>query len=753
MVDASGEIMSVPLSCSTEEQRLAALAAYQLMDTPPEAEFEEIGFLAASFFRTPVALVSLVDRDRQFFKAVVGDNYPRETPRGMSFCNFAVLSRATVVIEDATRDPRVADNPLVTGAPGIRFYAGAPLITPDGHAVGTVCAIDLKPHFDVSANDIKALQHLATQTMRQMELRRLKRIEDVARRTKRSLAQSEERFRLLVNSITDYAIYMLDPEGKVTSWNAGAERLKGYRGEEVTGEHIDRFYTADERKAGVPSRSLQIALAEGRYEAEGWQVRKDGSRFWAEILIKPVCDTIGDVVGFAKVTRDITERHEHRCQLEQLALYDPLTGLPNRVLLRSKIEAAFAQGENVSVLLLDLDGFKDVNDTLGHEAGDLLLSAAAARISSVVKSPATVGRMGGDEFAVVLPTLMDPMQVSALCQRVLDAFRAPFELNGDDIYMALSIGVSCSLEALSESTSGAILSDADIALYVAKEEGRGGYCFYQPRMRQAILYRRACESDLRNAVADGELELFYQPQVRLDDRSILGAEALLRWHHPDRGILSPGAFLSVLERSSLAGNVGQWVIRTDCHHAAEVRASGYADYRVAVNLFAVQFRTGDLFDIVKEALSSAALPPEALELEITENILLRQDVGILSVLEKLRVLGVGIAFDDYGTGYASLSLLKRYPLTTLKIDQSFVRELSVSASDVAVVRAILYLGRSFDLNIIAEGIETSQQEADLIRLGCKSGQGCLYDRPMPSEALIRKLSEPGRMTIRENARN
>jgi diguanylate cyclase (GGDEF)-like protein/PAS domain S-box-containing protein len=743
--------MSATLSCPTEEQRLAALAAYELMDTPPEPEFEEIGFLAASLFRTPVALVSLVDRDRQFFKAVIGENYPRETPRGMSFCNFAVLSGDVVVIKDATRDPRVSDNPLVTGGPGIRFYVGAPLITPDGHAVGTVCAIDFRPHFDVSANDVQALRHLATQTVRQMELRRLARIEDEARQTKRSLAQSEERFRLLVNSITDYAIYMLDPEGNVTNWNAGAERLIGYRAEEIVGQHIERFYTPDERDAGAPSRSLHIALVEGRYEEEGWLVRKDGSRFWADVVIKPIYDASGNCVGFAKVTRDITERHEHRCQLEQLAHYDSLTGLPNRRLLQTKIEEAVARGGEASVLLLDLDGFKEVNDTLGHEAGDLLLSAAAARISSVAKAPATVGRMGGDEFAVVLPGLLDPMQIGAICQRVLDAFREPFAVYGDDIHLGASVGISSSMRILGEPTPGALLSDADIALYVAKEEGRGSYCFFEPRMRQAILNRRACERDLRHAVAEGQLELYYQPQVSLRDRSIFGSEALLRWRHPEHGILAPGSFLSVLERSSLAATVGQWAIRTACQHAAVARASGCPDYQVAVNLFAAQFRAGDLLDVVKEALSDAALPPEALELEITENILLRQDVGIKSVLEQLRGLGIGVAFDDYGTGYASLSLLKRFPLTTLKIDQSFVRELSVDSADAAVVRAVLYLGRSFDLKIIAEGVETSQQEAHLIKLGCKAGQGYFYGRPMTAKALIHKLSDPDdRLTTRES---
>jgi diguanylate cyclase (GGDEF)-like protein len=581
------------------------------MDTPPEPEFEEISFLAASVFHTPVALVSLVDRDRQFFKSVVGADYPRETPRGMSFCNFAVLSQATVVIEDATRDPRVADNPLVTGGPGIRFYAGAPLITPEGHAVGTVCAIDFQPHHDVSANDIKALQFLATQTMRQMELRRLKYVEA-----------------------------------------------------------------------------------------------------------------------------------EQRRQLEHLALYDTLTGLPNRVLLRTKLEEACARDQHVTVLLLDLDGFKDVNDTLGHEAGDLLLSIAASRIRSAVELPATVARMGGDEFAVVLPEVMEHDQIVALCERLLDAFRAPFAVDGNDIFLGVSIGVSSGLGATSKSSPGPILSDADIALYAAKEDHRGGYCFFQPSMRQAIVARHACEGDLRNAVAEGRLELFYQPQVRLEDRSIFGAEALLRWHHPKRGLLSPAAFLSVLERSSLSGAVGRWVIRAACRHAAEMRASGQPDYRIAVNLFAAQFRTSDLYFVVKDALSSAALPADALELEITENILLRQDAGIMRQLEDLRELGVSIAFDDYGTGYASLSVLKKYPLTTLKIDRSFICELNVNASDVAVVGAILYLGRSFGLKVIAEGVETAQQEDFLINLGCTSAQGYLYDRPMPSDVLIRKLCEP-----------
>jgi diguanylate cyclase (GGDEF)-like protein/PAS domain S-box-containing protein len=726
----------------SEERRLDALAGYLLMDTPPEPQFDAVAFMVATLMETQVALVSLVGRDRQFYKAVHGQ-YGRGGSRDVSFCNICVEDRAPLVIEDATADPRVSDNPFVTASPGIRYYVGVPLMTPGGQAVGTVCAIDFEPRAAPGPDKLKALELLAEQTMRLMEIGRLARIEKQALAAEKNLAESEERFRFVIESISDFAIYTLDLEGNVTNWNAGARRLMGYATDEVVGEHFGRFYTAEQRTARAPALALQTALTHGRYEETACRVRKDGSTFWAEAVIEPLRDGDRDVVGFAKITRDVTERHEQQSHLEQLAHFDSLTGLANRTLLRTRLDGALGEEKNVSVLLIDLDGFKDVNDTLGHEAGDYILASAASRIRTVIPAGGMVARMGGDEFAVVLSEL-HPMQVSAVSQRLLDAFRAPFAWEGETLYIGLSIGVSSTLQIEGESTPSAVLSNADIALYAAKES-RKGCCFFEPRMRQALQNRRACERDLRTAVEERQFELFYQPQVTMSDRCIFGSEALLRWHHPVQGTVAPGAFLSVLERSALAPAVGKWIIGEACRHAASMRASGFPFYRVAVNLFPAQFRAGDLVDVTTEALSAASLPPDALEIEITENILLRQDIGVMRVLEELRSLGVRIAFDDFGTGYASLSLLKAFPLTTLKIDRGFVHDVTTDLDDVAIVQAILMLGSRFGLDVVAEGVETSTQEAELLKFGCLVGQGYLYSRPAPSDAVLRLLRLDGRL--------
>ena len=305
--------------------------------------------------------------------------------------------------------------------------------------------------------------------------------------------------------------------------------------------------------------------------------------------------------------------------------------------------------------------------------------------------------------------------------------RTPIGWEDQESSLGLSIGIA--MGPRHGTSASALLASADLALYRAKAEGRHSYSIFQPSFRQAAVARRTCDQELQQAVADGELELYYQPLVRLADRKIVGAEALLRWRHPQHGLLAPGAFLHVLDAGSLAATVGDWVIRTACTCAASMRRLGLADFAVSVNLFGAQFRKGDLVTCVENALQDANLPAEALELEITETVILRHEEQMLAPLRELRALGLGIAFDDYGTGYASLSMLKRLPLSCLKIDQSFVRNLAVSEEDAAVVKAILYLAQSFQLSVIAEGIETEQQASLLQELGCQFGQGFLYAKP------------------------
>ena len=555
--------------------------------------------------------------------------------------------------------------------------------------------------------------------------------------TKRGLIDSQRQFRLLVESVVDYAIYMLNPDGIISSWNPGAERIKGYSRDEIIGQSFERFFTEEDRLAGAPHRALETAKREGRAETEGWRLRKDGSPFWASVVIDTIRDDQGRLLGFAKVTRDMTERRRNEEHLYRLAHYDPLTALPNRLVLSATLDDAVRSRRSVTVLMLDLDGFKEINDTLGHAAGDEVLKAAAQRIKACVGGRGVVGRLGGDEFAVVVSGLADPIAAGALCEDLIEAFRPPIGLEDQESFLGLSIGIA--MGPRHGTSAPELLASADLALYRAKAEGRHSYSMFQPSFRQAAVARRTCDQELQQAVANGELELHYQPLVRLADRKIVGAEALLRWRHPQHGLLAPGAFLHVLDTGSLAATVGAWVIRTACTCAASMRQLGLADFGVSVNLFGAQFRKGDLVKCVESALQDAKLPADALELEITENVILRHDEAMVAPLRELRALGVGVAFDDYGTGYASLSLLKRFPLSCLKIDQSFVRNLAVSEEDAAVVKAILYLAQSFDLSVIAEGIETEQQASLLQELGCQFGQGFLYAKPLPATQMLKFL--------------
>ena len=541
-------------------------------------------------------------------------------------------------------------------------------------------------------------------------------------------------YRLLVESITDYAIYMLDPQGIVSNWNLGAQRFKGYRPDEIIGRPFNWFFTEADRQDGLPGRILATTAKDGRYEAEGWRVRKDGTRFWAHVVVGTIRDEDGELRGFAKVTRDISDRRKNDERLHNLAHYDPLTSLPNRITLRNTLDGAIESNPSVTVLMLDLDGFKDVNDTLGHAAGDRILKAAGKRLKTSIGDRGMVGRLGGDEFAVVLPNLSDPLKAAQICEQLIESFREPFCWEQQPAHLGLSLGIAMS-PSHGECAED-LLSSADFALYRAKADHRKGYCLFQPSFRHAALARRLCEQELRLAVAEGQLELHYQPLVRLADYCVTGTEALLRWRHPQHGLIGPDAFLNVLERGRLSVAVGEWVIHEAAAQARRIRELGPKNFRMNVNLFASQLRKGELKATVIDALNANGLPPEALEIEITENIFLQQGEAMIAPLRELRDLGVGIAFDDYGTGFASLSLLKRFPLTRLKIDKSFVRNLCADSEDAAVVRAIAYLAESFSLEVTAEGVEREDQRKRLRELGCESAQGYLFGRATSGERVL-----------------
>ncbi len=449
--------------------------------------------------------------------------------------------------------------------------------------------------------------------------------------------------------------------------------------------------------------------------------------------------------------RDMTERKMAEEQLRQLAHFDQLTGLPNWVSLHRDLDTILNEREGdvvrpMTVAKLDLDGFKDLNDTLGHPVGDRLLQEVARRLSSI-SDETRVYRLGQDDFVLLLENCGDPLVATEVVEAALKRLTAQFDIDGHRLFIAASVGLA--IAPAHGSNVDDLLANADLALYDAKAAG-GRLCrMYVPALRARAKHRRELDTELRRACANQEFVLYFQPQVRSSDGAVIGAEALLRWHHPERGILAPGLFIDALCESAVAIETGRWILTTACKTAASWRAKGLPPVRLGVNLFPAQFRNGSLLQDVEHALSESGLPPEALELEITENIALGREDGTLSPLKALRAKGVGIAFDDFGTGYASLSYLTRYPLTRIKIDRSFIRKISTKSAgeDTAIVRSIIVMGRNLGLEIIAEGVETTAQ-ADFLRAeGCHELQGFLFSKPIPADAFeqilqSRVLGEP-----------
>ncbi|HEY0328552.1 MAG TPA: EAL domain-containing protein [Rhodopseudomonas sp.] len=707
-----------PMNSTIEErERLKALAEYHLMDTPPEEEFDRLAGLASRLFQVPIVLISLLEADRQFFKAHVGLDVC-ETSRDVSFCAHAILQDEVLVVLDATRDSRFSSNPLVLGPPFIRFYAGQPLATPDGKKLGTVCLIDSEPRDDFNAEDRRNLADLAFLVMDRMELRRL----DYARTI------SQTRFERIAATSPD-AIICANAEGEITFWNRSAETLFGYSNQEICGQSTEIIVPASWRPVYQAERARlargePMELADKTVELSG--LRKDGSEFPAEFSLSTWEE--GNTTSVGAIVRDITERRQNEDRLFRLASLDTLTELPNRAVWRARLAEALAAERPVSVLLLDLDGFKEINDTLGHSAGDAVLKTVADRLSSNCETAIMVGRLGGDEFVALLAG-NDAREVGRAAEHLVAAIGEPYEFVGQRIEVGVSIGAA--LAPLHGSNPEELLGAADLALYKAKSAGRGRFEFFVPSFREVAVARRTFERELRLAHENHEFELFYQPQVATRTGELTGAEALIRWHHPERGLLSPAAFIDVLSQKPSAASVGEWVLRTACKQATEWRTM-FPGFRIGVNLFEAQFRSGRLLTVVKSALADHALPPTALELELVENVLLRDDSSTLRLLLDLRTLGVGLAFDDYGTGFASLSLLKRFPVTRLKIDRSFIRDVNGDPEDAAIVKAIVYLGNSFGLEVIAEGVETEAQRKFLIRNKCAESQGYLFGKPVPA---------------------
>jgi len=683
---------------------------------------------------------------------------------------------------------------------------------------------------------------------------------------------SEQRFRLLVEGVAEYAIFMLGVDGTVASWNAGAQRINGYSEAEVLNRHIALFYPADDVADGKPDMDLRMAAAEGRFEDEGWRLRRDGSRYWSNVVITALYDGGGELIGYSKLSRDLSERRAMEQQLAQanrlqqaildfspfaiistnaegvvrsanpaaermlgqsiddllgktrfatlfepadvaaraaelsheagrrvapgfevfahnarqgltderewnlmcgdgsslpahvtvtalrdgnglvngflgiayditerkrrdeytrhIAHHDAVTGLPNRVLLQDRLQMAMKRsrrdGTHIGVLMIDLDHFKRINDSLGHHIGDVILSKLAERLGGCVRGGDTVARMGGDEFVVMLPEVTDPDSIKRIAASIVERVSAPIMAGNHELHVTPSVGVS--VFPTDGQDVHTLLRHADMAMYQAKASGRRCFRVFSNAMERAAAEKLELEAAMRRALEREEFVVHYQPQVCLNSGRVVGVEALLRWNDALQGAVPPSRFIPVAEETGLIVPLGEWVLRTACRDAVRLQQLSGAPLRLAVNLSPRQFRQVNLQTLIEQALADSGLNPKHLELEITEGVLMDSSDELAERLQRLRALGLAFAVDDFGTGYSSLSYITRFPIDTLKIDRSFVSRLPDSPGDAAVAQTIIALAHSLRIKVVGEGVETERQLDFLRTRHCDMGQGFRFGK-------------------------
>jgi diguanylate cyclase (GGDEF)-like protein/PAS domain S-box-containing protein len=833
-----------------ESERLAALAGLNIMDSPPEREFDELTRLAAVALGVASAAVSLIDDERQWFKA--RHNIPvAETPRELSFCTHAVECREALVVRDARADSRFRDNPFVQGPPFIRFYAGAPLITDAGHCLGTFCVFDQRTR-RFSPEQLAMLADLARLATDLIESRSERRMGAIAAK---------------VIEATSDAVLAADQDGVIVYWNPAAEQMFGRSHAEAVGQRVEIIMPARFAQ-GHPGRFARAA-AGGPTRLVGTFVeltaaRADGSEFPVELSLARWGDS-GPEQGFAAIVRDISSRKELEREREhakaflativtnlpamlfvkdtetrrylmvnrageqvigrraeeligrtdreifpdigrryeqrdtaaiaatgpqtyegihlrpdgrhthlrttriivdgpdragqyllgvsedvtqmrqaeahvlELAHFDKLTGLLNRTSYTDRLHRLVQHRAPFAMLSVDLDRFKAVNDQFGHPVGDAVLTEVGERLRALAEPSDWIARIGGDEFMVVL--LGDELRTRAqqVSEAIIARLRDPFVTERAVAHVGASVGVVLSPE--DGETTAQLRENADLALYRAKRSGRGDACFFNTEMDAAARDRRKLEGELRRAIDAGEIGLQYQPVLAVATGQMTSVEALARWRHADRGPISPDIFIPLAEESGLIDALGEHLLRTACTDAL-----AWSDnVRVAVNLSPLQFLSGRLIDTVRATLESSGLAANRLQLEVTEGLVIRDVDRTFAQLEQLRALGIQILIDDFGVGYSSLSYFQRFPFDKVKIDKSFVTDVASSRSARAIVQAVVGLGETLGMAIVAEGVETEEQMRVLAEAGCTHVQGYLFSRPLAAEAVAEfALSTPAR---------
>ncbi|MGB2108432.1 MAG: EAL domain-containing protein [Marinobacter vinifirmus] len=540
------------------------------------------------------------------------------------------------------------------------------------------------------------------------------------------------------------SVLICDRQWHIEYANQKFSQLTGYTQDDIIGKHpsalVDQSMNSREAWHLWQAIRLQVKRV-GVWQGEVNSVRRNGERYWEQLVVTPIKDSNSDTTGYLILGEDISIRKRYEQQLLRQANYDVLTGLPNRMLALDRLKLAIAQARRdetqVGVMFLDLDNFKHINDTLGHDAGDTLLIEASKRVSSCLRGTSTVARLGGDEFLVVLPGLSGPDAACQVADRILQTFSTPFMLGGQEVFVTTSIGIATFPQ--DSDNSGTLLQHADAAMYEAKHKGKSAYSRFTPEMTEVSHERLQMESYMRKAMELGEFELYFQPIIDTHSGKLVSAEALLRWNNPALGMVMPDRFIPLAEETGLIIPIGEWVIQEACKAARNWQTLTGNPIGVAVNVSPRQFRDPGFTDAVMRALDASGLSPELLELEITERLILDNSIETADILRKLDRSGIRLTVDDFGTGYSALSYLKSYPFDTLKIDKSFIQDVLTENDDASLVRAIITMAHSLGLKVVAEGVEAEAQTHFLKEEHCDYSQGYFYSTPLPEQDFIQWL--------------
>ncbi|HVK99778.1 MAG TPA: EAL domain-containing protein [Dongiaceae bacterium] len=564
------------------------------------------------------------------------------------------------------------------------------------------------------------------------------------RAAEEALFHEKERAQVTLNSIGD-AVLATDLDGNVTYLNRMAEQMTGWPSEEAQGQPLANvFRIIDGITRMTAADPAQRAIREDKIvelSADSLLIRRDGTEMAIEDSSAPIHDRLGQVSGAVIVFHDVTQSRAMAQKMAHLAQHDFLTGLPNRLLLTERLAQAIGLAlrnrKQVGLMFLDLDFFKNINDSLGHAIGDRLLKSVADRLTSCIRATDTLCRQGGDEFVILLATIEHPQDAAQVADKLISVLTAPHRIGNHELHVTLSIGIS--IYPNDGNNVDMLMQNADAAMYHAKANGRNNYQFFRSEMNVRAVQRQFVAGNLRRALRQGEFLLHYQPQINLESGLMSGAEALIRWRDPEQGLIYPAEFVPIAEESGLIVPIGQWVLREACLQVRAWLDAGLQAVPVAVNVSAVELRSKMFVEGVARILEETGLAPHYLELELTESVLLQDAEASASTLEALNHMGVRLAIDDFGTGYSSLSYLRRFPINILKIDQSFVSNIDTNSDDAAIVSAVISMGRNLKQQIIAEGVETSAQLDFLRGQHCDTGQGYQFSHPLSAEDFAQLL--------------